>query len=240
MSFGMYRPTMGVAGGHRETSSHNSVQDIRRQSERYQRQENPITGEQMSGSAPSSSRRPPSGNLTSSLVPSKGPMDHMTVPNRDVPARRTDPTRNQSTNFDGGIACVPTAPQERARSLSRLTDSALGEGFTQREPTPERRRRTPGEVVRGGCRPKDNLTSGLLTADKQDHPLALPRKAGSCGAGVGSGGAGHLVQGPLGFVPGGAEDMYGESELRAPSPGPNRSGPSFRRACGVVATGRAE
>ncbi|CAJ1407793.1 unnamed protein product [Effrenium voratum] len=90
------------------------------------------------------------------------------------------------------------------RGGSRLTQGCLeiGEaGLGVREATPERR--TPGQVVRGAFRPKDHLSGGCITSDKQDHPLALQRKAGSGGPGTGSGGAVHLVAGPTGFVPAG-------------------------------------
>ncbi|CAE8734736.1 unnamed protein product, partial [Polarella glacialis] len=95
---------------------------------------------------------------------------------------------------------------EPAPVWSRRTDSSVvmtEAGFAPREPTPERRT-TPGQVVRGGYRPKDNLSFGCLAADNfADHPLNLPRKAGSGASGVGSGGAVHLVAGPMGFMPAG-------------------------------------
>mmetsp|Transcript_80043 Transcript_80043/g.158566 ORF Transcript_80043/g.158566 Transcript_80043/m.158566 type:complete len:228 (-) Transcript_80043:77-760(-) len=201
MSFGMYRPQMGVAHGHRELSSNQTLLEQRRHNERTTRQENPIT-HQPDG-------RPPSGNLQRGLVPSKGPLDHVTVPNRDVPARRPDPTKNHSTNLQTGIACVPTSALRQRSVPSRVTESILGEGFLAREPTPERRT-SPGQVVRSSVRPKDNLSSGCITADRQDHPLNLPRQAGSAPAGVGTGGVGHIAQGPFGFVPQGPFDFYGE------------------------------
>eukprot|EP00928_Gymnodinium_smaydae_P056035 TRINITY_DN39484_c0_g1_i1.p1 TRINITY_DN39484_c0_g1~~TRINITY_DN39484_c0_g1_i1.p1 ORF type:complete len:258 (+),score=21.60 TRINITY_DN39484_c0_g1_i1:62-775(+) len=235
MSFGVYRPTMGVAGGHRETCSNQSWQEQRRRAEQYSRQENPITGEPLGGA--SGSRRPPSGNLSKGLVPTKGPFDHMTVPDRDVPQKRVDPTRNRSASLGPGGACVPHDPAPSMRAQSRLTEGQLGEGLAAREPTPERRR-TPGQVVKGGSRPKDNLTAGCLTSDKQDHPMALPRRAGSCGPGVGSGGSGHLVAGPMGFVPAGQEDMYGEAEFATSGGYSAGTAPRpFQRACGVAAVG---
>jgi len=242
MTFGMYRPTMGVAGGHRETSSNQSLHENRRQAEHMRRQDNPITGEAMHGgsrpnsgdSAPSRGR-PPRGHFDAGLVPTKGPLDHMTG-GKDVPQKRVDPSRNQSVGLAGaGLSCIPHVEANLpVRSNSRLTEGAFGEGFSIRESTPERRH-TPGQVLRGNSRPKDNLTAGCLTSDKQEHPLQLPRKAGSGGYGVGSGGAGSLVQGPMGFVPAGMEDLYGEQHLRDPSPAPG-SGTAvpFRRACGAA------
>mmetsp|Transcript_69405 Transcript_69405/g.224441 ORF Transcript_69405/g.224441 Transcript_69405/m.224441 type:complete len:227 (-) Transcript_69405:73-753(-) len=214
MSFGMYRPQMGVAMGHRELSSNMSLQENRRQGEKMSRQENPITGEPMR-----TATRPPSGSLQAGLVPNKGPMDHVTVPDKDVPARRPDPTRNQSTSLHSGVACVPV-PAEPSRAVpSRVTESSLGEGFLSREPTPERRS-TPGQVVRSGVRPKDSLSGGgCLASERQDHPLNLPRKAGSGAPGVGSGGSGHIVQGPNGFVPQGPG-----FEDEAPEAAPARRG----------------
>eukprot|EP00929_Paragymnodinium_shiwhaense_P014835 TRINITY_DN122801_c0_g1_i1.p1 TRINITY_DN122801_c0_g1~~TRINITY_DN122801_c0_g1_i1.p1 ORF type:complete len:238 (-),score=31.25 TRINITY_DN122801_c0_g1_i1:117-830(-) len=234
MSFGQYRPTMGVAGGHRELSSHQSVGELRRQSEYMRRQEyNPITGESNgAGGAASSSGagRPPSGNLATGLVPTKGPSGgYVTVPDRDVPQKRVDPTKNQSCSFGSGNSLVPLPSQDPVRSNSRLTEGNLASGFSIRESTPERRR-SPGEVVRGGIRPKDNLQHGCMVFDKQD-PVGLPRKPGSCGYGVGSGGAGNLEQGAMGFVPRGAPDPYADDVQVG-----NRdmTAVPFRRACGAA------
>jgi hypothetical protein len=219
---------------------HQSAQQNRFQAERNTRQENPITGQPCGyngGEAAPSTGRPPSGQLSKGLVPMKGPMDHMTVPNKDVPSKRVDPTKNQSSSFSVGAGCMATntANDTAPRSVSRITESALCDGFSIRESTPERRR-TPGQVVRGSQRPKDNLSSGCLAADRvQDHPTPLLRKPGSCGAGVGTGGAGHLVQGPNGFVPAGIEDFYGEMYDEVGYAQPVAS--TFRRACGVVAGG---
>uniref|UniRef100_A0A7S4SDN4 Uncharacterized protein n=1 Tax=Alexandrium monilatum TaxID=311494 RepID=A0A7S4SDN4_9DINO len=232
MSFGLYRPTMGVASGHRELSSNHTLQEQRRQGERMTRQENPITHEPASTSG-----RPPSGNLQAGLLPSKGPLDHMTVPDRDVPQRRVDPSRNRSHSLHSGVACVPVSDEPQQRTLpSRVTSGQLGEGFLAREPTPERRT-SPGQVVRGGVRPKDSLSGGgCLASDRPDHPLALPRKAGSCGPGVGTGGSGHIVQGPNGFVPAGPVDF--DVEVEAPVPLKRASSGQFRPVWGAAAGGR--
>eukprot|EP00446_Apocalathium_sp_SHHI-4_P040441 CAMPEP_0177342616 /NCGR_PEP_ID=MMETSP0368-20130122/27141_1 /TAXON_ID=447022 ORGANISM="Scrippsiella hangoei-like, Strain SHHI-4" /NCGR_SAMPLE_ID=MMETSP0368 /ASSEMBLY_ACC=CAM_ASM_000363 /LENGTH=259 /DNA_ID=CAMNT_0018804001 /DNA_START=28 /DNA_END=804 /DNA_ORIENTATION=+ len=199
MSFGVYRPQIGVSSGHRELSSNRSLQDNRRYAERVSRTEiNPITGE-ATVRASTPSRRPPSGNLGLGLLPTKGPMDHMTVDNKDVPARRPDPSRNQS-NFGGyGGCCVPVHDE---RPLPpRPSENPMADILWQRAPTPERRT-SPGQVVRGNSRPKDQLSGGCVVADRPSiDPMGLPRKAGSGQAGVGSGGVGNLVAGPMGFVP---------------------------------------
>jgi len=211
MSFGVYKPSMGVAYGHRELSSNHSLHENHRQKEHLARQENPITGERSGYGA----RRPPSGNLAQGLQPKIGSMDHVTNPDKDVPSKRVDPTKNQSPSLQGGLACVPVY-EERSRSLSRLTEGGIGDVIqmrTSREPTPERRN-TPGQVVKGGMRPKDNLSAGgCVVADRPAvDPMGFARKAGSGGAGVGSGGSGHLVQGPFGFVPAGAQYQVEESQ----------------------------
>jgi len=201
MSFGVYRPQLGVSAGHRELSSNQSLQDNRRYVERVNRQEtNPITGEAMTTRTSTPSRRPPSGNLGAGLVPTKGPMDHMTVLNKDVPAKKVDPTRNQSTSFGtAGVSCIPVTNE--VAKPPRPMESAIADLLSQRAPTPERRS-TPGQVVKGGYRPKDSLAYGCIVADKPaTDPMGLPHQAGSGGAGVGSGGSGHLVAGPTGFVP---------------------------------------
>eukprot|EP00931_Biecheleriopsis_adriatica_P009584 TRINITY_DN110650_c0_g1_i1.p1 TRINITY_DN110650_c0_g1~~TRINITY_DN110650_c0_g1_i1.p1 ORF type:complete len:259 (-),score=46.77 TRINITY_DN110650_c0_g1_i1:58-795(-) len=214
MSFGVYRPSLGAASGMRQLSSDFSLQDQRRIGERNGRQGqggiNPITGEPSSGyraPSPVPVRRPPSGNLQAGLHPVSGPLDPMTVPNKDVSGKKVDPTRNASSNFMGGEGfCVPKCDEQPARSVSRLTQGNLEvneAGLGGREATPERRS-TPGQVLRAGLRPKDNLSGvACMAGDKQDHPLALPRKAGSAAAGVGTGGSVHLVAGPNGFVPAG-------------------------------------
>lgn len=244
----MYRPVMGVAGGHREMCSNLSLQEGRQVAERYKRQEglNPITGQPLGGGSgggggggggyeAAAPGRPPSGNLGRGLLPSKGPLDHMTG-DRDVPQKRVDPSKNQAPNFLLGAVGLAVPPVQAPRAISRITEGGLCEGMGVREPTPERRR-TPGQVVRGGLRPKDNLTGGCLTADKQDHPLALPRKAGSRGPGVGSGGSCHLVVGENGLMPRGPEDVYGEAFL-AEDTYPLQVGETrFQRACGIVAVG---
>jgi len=226
MSFGMYRPTMGVASGHRELSSNRSLQENRRLGEQFARQEiNPITGQAAPGRSSTPRSRPPSGNLSAGLLPNKGPLDHMTVPDRDVPSKRVDPTRNQSLSLGTGIACVPVHTE---RALPpRPAERPMADILQMRDPTPERRsssgRSTPGQVVRANSRPKDNMSGGCLVADRPAvDPMGFPRKAGSGAPGVGSGGSGHLVQGPCGFVPaGGFEDeeptmLVGNA--RAPSP----------------------
>lgn len=239
MSFGQYRPVMGVAGGHRELSSNQNYQECRRQGEYMRRQEfNPLTGEPMGtvpsapsgGAVSSTSGRPPPGNLSSGLVPSKGPSSgYVTVPDRDVPQKRVDPTRNQSNHFGAGNSLVPIPSQEPVRTGSRLTEGQLASGFAQREPTPERRR-SPGEVVRCRTRPKDNLAHGCMVFDKMD-PVGLPRQPGTGGYGVGSGGAGNLEQGAMGFVPRGPPDLFPD-EL--PYAGRNAAAVPFRRACGAA------
>mmetsp|Transcript_19372 Transcript_19372/g.42284 ORF Transcript_19372/g.42284 Transcript_19372/m.42284 type:complete len:237 (+) Transcript_19372:123-833(+) len=233
MSFGMYRPVMGVPGGHRATTSDNTILEQRRLKERYARQENPITHE-----CAGDSRGQPAAALGVGLVPLKGPMDHMTVleKDKDVPAKRVDPTRNQSSSLTVGGGCVPVPPDAPQRGPSRITESAFeaGGGFAQRAATPERRN-TPGQVVRGGLRPKDNLSGGaLITADRQDHPLALPRKAGSAAPGTGSGGSGHLIAGPNGLVPLGPTDSDDLPSAGRPSSQSNQV--PFQRACGLRAS----
>lgn len=230
MSFGIYRPSMGVAGGHRETCADLGHAEQRKRGEHMRRQEiNPITGEASGESK--AMRRPPSGNLRSGLVPASGPMDHVTANlDRDVPAKRTDPTKNQSSSLTSGGAVVPIAPDMTRSVPSRVTEGMLGEGFSERARTPERRL-TPGQVVRGNSRPrngpKDSLYGGCVTGDRQDHPTNLPRKAGSAGP---VGGAVHLVAGPTGFVPcgpGGAEEPV---SYRSASP---QGAQPFRRMVGV-------
>mmetsp|Transcript_54070 Transcript_54070/g.86014 ORF Transcript_54070/g.86014 Transcript_54070/m.86014 type:complete len:244 (-) Transcript_54070:104-835(-) len=241
MSFGVYRPTMGVAGGHRELCSNQTAQEQRRLGEQMRRQENnPITGEPMS--VPS--RRPPSGSrgsLRSGLVPSSGPLDHVIAPDKDVPSKRVDPTKNISSSFQSGVSCMTYDRPEVSRSQpSRITESCFAEGLCERAPTPERssssRRSTPGQVVRTNLRPKDNLSGGCVTSDRpSDHPLNLPRKVGSASQAVASGGSCHILQGPNGFVPVGPEDedLMSQAPRRASSREPGDRG--FRRACGLVA-----
>mmetsp|Transcript_66194 Transcript_66194/g.123575 ORF Transcript_66194/g.123575 Transcript_66194/m.123575 type:complete len:230 (-) Transcript_66194:103-792(-) len=227
MSFGVYRPAMGVPGGHRQTSSGQSVQEHRRQCERMQRSENPITGgPAIAGGTGVPPRPPPSESFGSGLVPTAGPMDHITVPGRDVPAKRVDPTKNRAPAF---AAEARRPSQDGPRNVSRITEGSLGELLTDRAPTPERRN-TPGQVVRGGSRPKDQLLPGCLAGvSVQEHPMALPRKAGSGSSGVGTGGGGHLVAGPTGFVPRAMEDDVGwEPEVQCQD-----GSVPFRRVCGV-------
>lgn len=211
---------MGIPAGHRELSSNHSLQDQRRHAERYGRQEgsfNPITGEGASD-RPLPTRRPPSGHLQAGLVPVSGPLDPMTVPNKDVSGKKVDPTRNQSASFGTGAFCVPTSSDQPQRTRSRVTEGNLeiGEhGLGAREPTPERRT-APGQVLRGGLRPKDSLSGvACLAADRQDHPLSLPRKAGSAPPGIGSGGFVHIVAGPNGFVPMGIDPYSEDLEVTA-------------------------
>lgn len=225
MSFGFYRPAKGVAGGHRELSSDRSLHEVRRQGEQHRRQENPITHHVPHVGAPG---RPPSGNLGPGLRPSKGPIDHMTVADKDVPSKRVDPTKNQSCSFGIGASCVPNYTPEPQRAPSRITESpgeVLGPGI--RERTPEVRR-TPGQVVRSGSRPKDSLTIGCVAAERSDHALGFLRKAGSGAAGVGSGGSVHLVAGPCGFVPAGPSRPEVEMSCMQ---GHDAAIP-FRRVCG--------
>merc|ERR1712187_98544 len=138
-----------------------------------------------------------------------------------------------------GNSCVAAVERSHTpRPRSRITESAFGDGFAVRESTPERRR-SPRELARltgvAVLRPKDNLTGGCVTADAQAHPLRLPRIPGSCGQGVGSGGVGSLIQGPMGFMPGGSEDVEVESELHVPLPAPSSTTAlPFRRNCGLV------
>mmetsp|Transcript_64559 Transcript_64559/g.151280 ORF Transcript_64559/g.151280 Transcript_64559/m.151280 type:complete len:241 (+) Transcript_64559:79-801(+) len=225
MSFGVYRPQMGVASGMRVLCSDQTLQEQRRAAECNGHQQapvvNPITGE-MAGGVPepkTATRRPPSGNLQPGLQPLTGPMDPLTVPNKDVFGKKVDPTRNQSANFGGAEGfCIPKSDDISVRSGSRITQGnlELGEGgLGAREPTPERRS-VPGQVLRGGLRPKDHLSgSACVTSDRQDHPLALPRKAGSAGPGTGSGGSVHIIAGPTGFVPAG-EGYEVDFEVAAP------------------------
>ncbi|CAE7255387.1 AMY1.4 [Symbiodinium natans] len=150
-------------------------------------------------------------------------------PITDVFGRKVDPTRNQSASFAGADAfCVPKSDDATVRSGSRITQGNLElseGGLGAREPTPERRS-VPGQVLRGGLRPKDHLTgSACVTSDRQDHPLALPRKAGSAGPGTGSGGSVHIIAGPTGFVPAGqGYDVDLEVAVPAPAPKPEASG----------------
>jgi len=225
---------MGVSSGHRELCSNHSLQEQRRFGERASRQENPIVHEpSVDGST---CGRPPSGNLRAGLVPAKGPLDHMTQLDRDkdVPCKRLDPTRNRSASLGPGVCCVPLS-DSRPRAVNvRITGSSFGEGLGVRETTPERRR-VPGQVLRSGVRPKDSLSGGgCVASDRAEHPLNLPRKAGSAGAGVGSGGSVHLVAGPTGFVPMGPADLESEVEVgahRVPSV-------PFTRACGIRCASR--
>lgn len=228
MSFGVYRPQMGVASGMRVLCSDQTLQEQRRVGEQNGRQAvkggafNPITGEAIGdrgldamvamgdrvnqpGTSPGRVGRPPPGHLQPGLHPVSGPWDPITVPGKDVYGKKVDPTRNQSTSFIGGDGlCAPRSDAEARRVSSRLTSGHLeiGEaGLAVREATPERR--MPGEVLRAHLRPKDHLTGGCITSDKPEHPLALPRKAGSGAPGTGSGGPVHLVAGPYGFMPAG-------------------------------------
>eukprot|EP00435_Cladocopium_sp_Y103_P001550 s3429_g1.t1 len=75
------------------------------------------------------------------------------------------------------------------------------------------------QVTRANIRPKDHLSGGCITSDRPEHPLALPRKAGSGAPGTGSGGPVHLVAGPNGFVPAGPG-----MEPEAPAEKPRRPG----------------
>lgn len=238
MSFGVYRPSMGVAGGCRELCSDLSFRDQCRLAERNARQENPITHEPLVRGAPG---RPPSGNLRAGLVPVSGPVDSAGIlPNKDLPAKRVDPTKNQSSSFHTGVSCVPQASSTPRATVSRITESSFGEGLMERAPTPEQssrrssRRSTPGQVVRAGSRPKDSLSGGgCITSDlPSEHPLALPRKPGSESASVGSGGAVHIVPGPTGFVPMGLEDdslVLPQSQARRAQEGRR----PYQRMCGV-------
>ncbi|CAE7255377.1 Mak [Symbiodinium natans] len=68
MSFGVYRPQMGVASGMRVLCSDQTLQEQRRAAEQNGRQQapvvNPITGELAGGVVPetkTATRRPPSG-----------------------------------------------------------------------------------------------------------------------------------------------------------------------------------
>merc|ERR1712217_271391 len=104
-----------------------------------------------------------------------------------------------------GVACVPVC-DERPKPPPPQ-ESAMADILTMRAPTPERRS-TPGQVVKGGYRPKDQLGGGCVVADKPAaDPMGLPRKVGSGNAGVGTGGCGHLVQGPCGFVPASGQEQ---------------------------------
>lgn len=232
---------MGVPGGHRELVSNQSLHKQRQMGEQMRRQEiNPITGEPMvssNGRPPSGSRKPPN-NLGAGLMPMSGPLDHMNLAEKDFPAKRVDPTKNQSTSFHSGVACMAHEDDRPFRMQpSRITESSMGEDLCERRtPTPDRgsssRRSTPGQVVRSNMRPKDNLSGGCITSDKfTDHPLSLPRKAGSAAPGIGSGGSCHILQGPNGFVPFGPEDM--DVPVHAPAPAVGRQ--PFQRACGVAA-----
>ncbi|CAK0872896.1 unnamed protein product [Prorocentrum cordatum] len=215
---------MGVASGCRDMTPDRGLQGQLRHGERS-RQEgayNPITGE-TGGSRPSSrpssgSRRAPAGNLQAGLIPATGPLDHMTAPEKDLPGRRLDPTRNQSSSLQPGVACVAPG-SEQQRGASRITESSIvplsaDGGLGPREPTPERRR-TPGQVVRGGIRPKDCLASGCVASERSDHPQNLPRPANPNERG-------SLVPGPCGMVPMGtdfvAEDVDLYSGPKQPTP----------------------
>lgn len=209
MSFGLYRPTFGVAAGHRELSSNQSLQDGRRYAERACREEvNPITGQPAVSSAPA--RRSPPDNLSTGLMPSTGPMDHMGLPDKDVPGKKVDPTRNQSAGIGAGVACVPLHAEFPLPP--KPSESAIADVLSMREPTQERRS-APGQVVRGNFRPKDNISGGCVVADKPaTDPLGLLRKPGVGSAGDGSGGPSHLVPGPCGLVPACAQDAYSDEE----------------------------
>merc|ERR1711933_568254 len=146
MNFGMYRPVMGVPSGHRETSSNQSLQEHRRQRHIIARLENPITGEVMSCDTSSDATKsredsmsvgkPPRGHLAVDLVPTKGPLDHMTG-SRDVPQKRLDPSKNRSCGLAGaGSSCVAAVERSHTpRPRSRITESAFGDGFAVREST---------------------------------------------------------------------------------------------------------
>lgn len=243
MSFGVYRPTMGVPGGHRELVSNQSLHKQRQMGEQMRRQEtNPITGEPvvaMGGRPPSGSTKPV-GNLGAGLVPNTGPLEHVMTNEKEVPSKRVDPTKNQSTSFQSGVSCLghESLDPPRMQPWSRLTESNIGEGLCERRtPTPDRggsssRRSTPGQVVKGNMRPKDSLSGGGCVASDivPEHPLNLPRKFGSVGAAVGSGGTSQIRQGPNGFVPFGPEDF---DMPMAPPRAASRERP-FQRACGAA------
>lgn len=237
MSFGMYRPTMGVAGGHRELVSNKSLHEQRKMGEHMRRQDiNPITGEPV-GDPVSSGSSKPQGNLGAGLVPTSGPLDNVLLTGKDMPSKRADPTKNQSHSFHSGVSCLAhEAPQLPPAQPSRITESCFGEGLCERESSSrDSRRGTPGQVVRSGIRPKDNLSGGCVTSDQiPDHPLNLPRKAGSASAAVGSGGSCHIFQGPNGFVPLGPEN-FDMTEQPLPRRSAGASAQPFQRACGAAA-----
>jgi len=247
MSFGVYRPTMGVAGGHRELSGNRPMLEQRQNAEQMGRQENvnPITGEMMGGPVgrpPPGPRKQlgPTGNIGVGLVPSTGPLDHGILSEKDVPSKRVDPTRNQSTSLHSGVAClahengdweVGAIPRMEP---SRIGESCFGQGMCERPRSGSlSRRSTPGQVVRGNNRPKDNLSGGCVTSDKDvDHPLNLPGKASRAGAGRGSGGDCNIIQGPNGFVPRGPQDTFMQMAPRSSSRDSGQR--PFRRMVGVA------
>jgi len=242
MSFGVYRPTMGVAGGHRELVVNRPMLEQRQQGEVMKKQQyNPITGD-LIGGGPTSGLPPPApkknlSNFDAGLRPNQGALDAGLVPDKDVPAKRVDPSRNQSTSFHSGVACMAQETPWNAPVRSAITESCFGDGFCERAPersaTPDSssRRSTPGQVVRTNLRPKDNLSGGCVASDRPvEHPLNLPGKASRAGPGRGSGGAGQIMQGPNGFVPMGPKDMEAPRQMSS-----NRDASPFRRACGGVA-----
>merc|ERR1719316_614042 len=224
MSFGVYRPAMGVAAGMRDCGS--SSREV---------------GRFHDGNH---ARRPPPGGasgigdcLQPSLIPATGPLNHFTSETgTDRPQKRVDPMKNRSQSLEPGVGCLAPAGAAPRRGTSRLTEGGLGEGFVPRdEPrlqrsssrgaTPERRE--PGQIVRGGYRPKDHLSSGCIAAERHDHPLNLPRPMGSVPKERGSGGADNLVQGPDGIMP------YGVDHEPEVAPQQLGAAPSFQRAYGV-------
>lgn len=170
-------------------------------------------------------------------------------PEKDVPSKRVDPTKNQTTSFQSGVSCLAHEDKDPVdmhgfaprMQPSRITESCIGQGFCERRtPTPDggssSRRSTPGQVVRTNLRPKDNLSAGCLTSDKcSEHPLNLPGKAGRAGEDgrkAAVGGSCHIFQGPNGFVPMGPGDL--DMPVQAHARSASRDRP-FQRACGVAA-----
>lgn len=192
MSFGAYQPRVGVALGHRETSSHMSAEDRGRLKERigWESREkfNPITGEPLRPAQQASSLE------AGSLVPTAGPTTWVAKEaNRDAPLAKPDPTKNQSLGL--GAGCVPHAPPEREGPPSRCTAGSLGDGLVEREPPGARsvaRVPTEAEILR----PRDQLGPGLM------GPVGDARRpsAGNPWVGRGSGGPGHLTADPSGFM----------------------------------------
>mmetsp|Transcript_70401 Transcript_70401/g.142545 ORF Transcript_70401/g.142545 Transcript_70401/m.142545 type:complete len:242 (+) Transcript_70401:68-793(+) len=241
MTFGVYRPKMGVANGMRVLCSDQTLQEQRRVGEQNGRQAgrgafNPITGEAIESidgrGAAAATRNHPPGHLQPGLHPMSGPMDPVTVPGKDVYGRKPDPTRNQSTMGGDGL-CAPASDDGVRPRGSRLTEGhlELGEGGLQPlapEVSAPRIERGCAQVTRANIRPKDHLSGGCITSDRPEHPLALPRKAGSGAPGTGSGGPVHLVPGPNGFVPAGPG-----MEPEAPVEKPRRlGGESYRPVWG--------